>query len=111
MRCCFGDFPSHSQVRLYIGDGCCHGGLDDFSRLDDLVSGRLDIQLMDNEEREQGLLLLRQILDTGGTVCAHDNVDHRPYMRMQKQRWLTGRHLGNRVIYEVTEAGSQAILK
>jgi hypothetical protein len=66
---------------------------------------------MDNDERERGLLLLRQILDAGGTVRAYDNVDHRPYMRMQKQRWLTGRNLGDRVIYEVTEAGRQALLK
>jgi hypothetical protein len=66
---------------------------------------------MDNDERERGLLLLRQILDAGGTVHAYDNVDHRPYMRMQKQRWLTGRNLGDRVIYEVTEAGRQALLK
>ena len=51
---------------------------------------------MDNDERERGLLLLRQILDAGGTVCAYDNVDHRPCVRMQKQRWLTGRNLGDR---------------
>ena len=67
--------------------------------------------MMDNEQREQGLLLLRQILDAGGTVCAYDNVDHRPYMRMQKERWLTGRNFGDRVIYEVTETGRQALLK
>ena len=79
---------------------------------DDLAAVTATIALrMDNDERERGLMLLRQILKAGGTVRAYDNVDHRPYMRMQKERWLTGRHLGNRMIYEVTEAGSQAILK
>jgi hypothetical protein len=79
---------------------------------DDLAAAMATIALrMDNDERERGLLLLRQIIDAGGTVRAYDNVDHRPYMRMQKQRWLTGRNLGDRVIYEVTEAGRQALLK
>jgi hypothetical protein len=64
---------------------------------------------MDNDERELGLLLLRQILDAGGSVSAYDNVDHRPYMRMQKQGWLTGRNLGGRVIYEVTKDGRRVI--
>jgi len=79
---------------------------------DDLAAVTATIALrLDNDERERGLMLLRQILKAGGTVRAYDNVDHRPYMRMQKERWLTGRNFGDRVIYEVTETGRQALLK
>jgi hypothetical protein len=42
---CDDDFPSRGQLRLYLGDGYCHGGLDHLSRLDGLVFGRLVIDV------------------------------------------------------------------
>ena len=54
---------------------------------DDLAAVTATIALrLDNDERERGLMLLRQILKAGGTVRAYDNVDHRPYMAVSAGR-------------------------
>jgi hypothetical protein len=65
---------------------------------------------MYQDERPLEILLLRQILNAGGTVRIYENVDPGPYQCMQKKGWLTGQQVSKReAVYEITEAGRAII--
>jgi hypothetical protein len=65
---------------------------------------------MDQGERDQDILLLRQILNSRGRARVSVNVDDRPYRRMQSQGWLIRcKDTAGEAIYQITEAGLKVL--
>jgi hypothetical protein len=72
------------------------------------ISG--DGAAMDKDERDQDILLLKQILNSRGRARVSANVDDRPYRRMQSQGWLIHyKDTAGDAIYEITEAGLKVL--
>jgi DNA-binding transcriptional regulator PaaX len=64
-----------------------------------------------DEDHSLHILLLRQILASGGTVRIYEHIDPTPYRRMEKKGLLTSEQVGNReAVYKISEAGRQAVV-
>jgi hypothetical protein len=65
---------------------------------------------LDEDERDQDILLLKQILNSGGRARISDHIDDRPYRRMQERGWLICQNItDDEAIYEISEARRKVV--